>query len=289
MPENAPVVDPALHVLPALPTGSGCLLAMDTATEVAHVAVWRQGEPARAQVAALSGGAQASATALPGLQALLGQAGTAWSGVRAVAFGQGPGAFTGLRTACSLAQGLALALDVPVVPVDTLMAVAESARRRHGALQAWLASASHEGRASDAPTLWVLQDARMQEVYAAAYGWSPTGGWQLAVPVTLWPLDTMQQRIASGQVTHAAGSALAAYPQHVQGLLFHDAEAQPDGLALASLAERAWSSGQAVDAALALPVYVRDKVAQTTAERTAARAQAQPPGGALPIHQVSPP
>lgn len=271
---NTPAAaSPSSHLPHPQSDGSACLLALDTATEVVHMAVWCGGAPSSAHVAALSGGAQASATTLPGLQTLLGEAGIDWPRVRGVAFGQGPGAFTGLRTACSLAQGLALALDVPVVPVDTLMAVAESARRRHPSLQGWLASASpaqsapSANQGTDAPMLWVLQDARMQEVYAAAYRWSATDGWQLAMPASLWSLNDMQHRIESGQVTHAVGSALVAYPAHAQGLLFQDAQAVPDGMALACLADRAWLANQAVDAALALPVYVRDKVAQTTAER----------------------
>jgi len=259
-----------------LPGGRGCLLALDTATETVHLAVWGADLAPPAHVAALAGGAQASSSALPGLQTLLNEAGCHWRDVQAVAFGQGPGAFTGLRTACSLAQGLALALEVPVLPIDTLMAVAESARRRAGPLSAWLAPSPGQDTPDHAHCLWVLQDARMQEVYAAAYRWSVAEGWQVVVPVALWSLDEMQHRIQCGQVTHAAGSALAAYPSHVQGLVHADAQAAPDGAALAALASRAWSSGQCVDAALALPVYVRDKVAQTTAERSLARQVSAP-------------
>jgi tRNA threonylcarbamoyladenosine biosynthesis protein TsaB len=259
---STPVTISALSQ-PALSAGGGCLLALDTATEAVHLAFCSLDAASATHVAVLPGGAQASASALPGLQALLHGAGCAWPDVRAVAFGQGPGAFTGLRTACSLAQGLALALEVPVLPLDTLMALAESARRRDAVLSDWLCDGAH--------SLWVLQDARMQEVYAAAYGWSAAHGWQLLTPAALWSLDDMQQRIESGQVTHAAGSALAAYPAHVQGLLHHDAQAVPEGAALATLASQAWARGLGVDAALALPVYVRDKVAQTTAERVQAR------------------
>jgi tRNA threonylcarbamoyladenosine biosynthesis protein TsaB len=242
------------------------LLAFDTATETMHVALLA-GEQLR--VAALSGGAQASATAMPGVQAMLADAGLAWADVQAVAFGQGPGAFTGLRTACALAQGLALALDVPVVPLDTLMAVAESARLRSPALAAWLVTPA--AAAAEPPCLWVLQDARMQEVYAAAYAWSAEHGWCVREPASLWCLVELQSHIQTGHVHWAAGSALAAYPAHTQGLANADPVACPEGAALAVLAQSAWHRGQCVDAALALPVYVRDKVAQTTQERTQAR------------------
>lgn len=245
-----------------------CLLALDTATETVHLALSKGGQ---CRVLALGGGAQASASTLPGLQQLLADAGSSWRDVVAVAFGQGPGAFTGLRTACSVAQGLALGLEIPVLPLDTLMAVAESARQASPELSAWLA-------ASDTHVLWVLQDARMQEVYAAAYIWSAREGWQLQQAASLWGQDELQARVASGDVTHAAGSALAAYPERVAGLTQAHPLAVPDGQALAVLAQAAWDAGRWVDAALALPVYVRDKVAQTTQERRQAKAVASEAG-----------
>ncbi len=245
---------------------SPCLVALDTATEVAHLALCAGGQ---VQVQALGGAAQASTTTMPGLNALLAQADLAWSDVQAVAFGQGPGAFTGLRTACALAQGLALGLNVPVIAIDTLMAVAESARRSHPGMAQALADAK-------AP-LWVLQDARMSEVYAAAYAWAD-GAWQQVRPPVLWPLAHWQALIDEGQIQLAAGSALLAYADHAQALAERGAllapQAQPDGQALAVLATQAWAQGATLDAALALPVYVRDKVAKTTDERMAERATA---------------
>lgn len=246
-----------------LPAASPCLVALDTATEVAHLALCSGGQ---VQVQALGGAAQASTTTLPGLNALLAQAGLAWPDVQAIAFGQGPGAFTGLRTACALAQGLALGLSLPVIAIDTLMAVAESARRTHPGMAQALADAK-------AP-LWVLQDARMSEVYAAAYAWAD-GVWQQVTPPVLWPLAHWQALIDQGQIQMAAGSALLAYADHAQALGERGAllapQAQPDGQALAVLATQAWAQGATLDAALALPLYVRDKVAKTTDERTAER------------------
>jgi tRNA threonylcarbamoyladenosine biosynthesis protein TsaB len=250
---------------PSLPPAAlPCLVALDTATEVAHLALCLG---AQVQAQALGGAAQASATTLPGLQALLAQAGQGWPCVQAIAFGQGPGAFTGLRTACAIAQGLALGLNLPVIALDTLMAVAESARRQQPAIaQAVLAGAG---------PLWVLQDARMSEVYAAAYTWSE-GAWQQVQAPALWPLSHWQAQIDAGHITLAVGSALLAYPAHTESLQAQGAllapGAQPDGLALGLLAQQAWARGDTLDAALALPLYVRDKVAQTTAERLAERA-----------------
>jgi tRNA threonylcarbamoyladenosine biosynthesis protein TsaB len=249
---------------PSLPPAAlPCLVALDTATEVAHLALCLGGE-VRAQ--ALGGAAQASSTTLPGLQAMLAQAGLGWPAVQAIAFGQGPGAFTGLRTACAIAQGLALGLNLPVIALDTLMAVAESARREEPAIA--------QALSNGAGPLWVLQDARMSEVYAAAYTWSDGVWLQVQAPV-LWPLSHWQAQIEAGHITLAAGSALLAYPAHTESLQAQGAllapAAQPHGLALALLAQQAWARGDTLDAALALPLYVRDKVAQTTAERTADR------------------
>lgn len=249
------------------------LLALDTATEQVHLALVA-GPSVHACV--LPGGAQASAALLPALQALLAQAALGWHQLDALAFGRGPGAFTGLRTACAVAQGLALGLDKPVLSLDTLMAVAEAARQDDAGVAR---AVSGEGK-----VLWALQDARMSEVYAGPYRWDAgVGGWEaLAAPV-LWSLDHLAHRIEIGEVQCAAGSALAAYPDHFKSLAGPGVEAQPHGRALAALAARAWAQGQVLDAALALPLYVRDKVAQTTQERRAAVTAPMPasgPGGA---------
>ncbi|MFG5410239.1 tRNA (adenosine(37)-N6)-threonylcarbamoyltransferase complex dimerization subunit type 1 TsaB [Piscinibacter sakaiensis] len=103
------------------------------------------------------GGAQASTTLIPQALALLERAGQPLAGLDAIAFGAGPGAFTGLRTACAVAQGLAFGIDRPVLALDSLAVVAEAA------------ADDTDGAATDADKLWVAQDARMDEVYAAAY------------------------------------------------------------------------------------------------------------------------
>ncbi len=267
----------SLPVPPSDPTLSPVLLALDTATDRIHAAL---SVGARVYTVDLPGGAQASAALLPALTGLLSQAGLGWSAVDAIAFGRGPGAFTGLRTACSVTQGLALGLDRPVLAIDTLMAVAEDARLADPT--AW-----REG-----DVLWVLQDARMDELYVAAYAWQSTtpgqlAGWTQVQAPQVWPLTEPARRWASAPAASSeaparlAGNALRAYPDRFTealaagaqvGLTAQGDAAQPRGEALASLAQQAWAVGQAMDAALALPLYVRDKVAQTTAERQAARA-----------------
>ncbi len=240
------------------------LMALDTATDRIHAAL---SVGATVHALDLPGGAQASASLLPALQGLLSQAGQTWADVDAIAFGRGPGAFTGLRTACSVTQGLALALACPVIALDTLMAVAEHARQ----------AAPDTLAAGD--LVWVLQDARMDELYVGAYRWDGAH-WQQEQAAQLWSLDEPLHRWAPEGVIQAgvrwAGNALRAYPdklaalQHAQWLP-HGAPALPAGHALAELAQRAWQQGDTLDAALALPLYVRDKVAQTTAERQAAK------------------
>ena len=248
------------------PESAPVLLALDTATERLHIALTvGAGEGASTQALALPGGAQASSGLLPALQSLLQAAGLAWSDVSAIAFGAGPGAFTGLRTACSVTQGLALGLGVPVIALDTLLAVAEDARQRAGE------------PLSEGEVVWVLQDARMGELYVGAFTW---GGqrWAVHAPPALWPLGEPRARWAGrGAGARVCGNALTACAAAWDGLSAQDTrvlapEAMPRGAALAELARRAWAHGESVDPALALPRYVRDKVAQTTAERAAAQA-----------------
>lgn len=228
-------------------------LVLDTATDVVHLGLI---DEARAWTAVVAGGAQSSASLLPAAQALLSDAGLTWADLTVVGFGRGPGAFTGLRTACSVTQGLALAADCPVIPIDTLLAVAEDARLQ--APSRWLPG----------QLIWVVQDARMDELYAAAYRWTGLG-WETVEPPALWPLDLPRVRCAGAWV---AGNALRAYPDAFD--VQSDAQwpdATPSGAALVALARQAWARGAVVDAALALPLYVRDKVAQTTAERQASK------------------
>lgn len=260
------------------PAAQPVLLALDTATERLHVALV-VGEAVHTRD--WPGGAQASAQLLPGLQALLADVGVRWADLHAIAFGSGPGAFTGLRTACSVTQGLALGLGCPVVVLDTLMAVAEDARQR--------AALADPTACPSGQTLWVLQDARMDELYAAPFTWDGVR-WQAGEGPALWPLSEPARRWATSDADAVEGSkpialcgnALAQCASafdvvwaRKSALKWPQGEqAVPSGAALAALARQAWTDGQCVDAALALPRYVRDKVAQTTAERAATRAAA---------------
>ncbi|MDO5692967.1 MAG: tRNA (adenosine(37)-N6)-threonylcarbamoyltransferase complex dimerization subunit type 1 TsaB [Pseudomonadota bacterium] len=234
------------------------LLAFDTSTEHLSVAVQRGGDGARFTHAG-AGGAQASAALIPAVQALLARAGLALPDLRAIVFGRGPGSFTGLRTACSVAQGLGWGAGVPVLPVDTLLAVAEAARQHTAALPDWHGE-------KEALRVLALLDARMGEVYAAEYAWLPAAGWQtLAVPAVL-PPEALTTPPAGALL---AGNAARVYedrlPEAVRAL--PRADVLPTAEALLDLAPALLTAGQAVPAEQALPLYIRDKVAQTTAER----------------------
>ena len=236
--------------------GPARLLAMDTSTELMAVAVLRDDV---AFVRNEAGGAQASARLLPVTQALLADAGLSLRQIDAVAFGRGPGAFTGLRTSCAVAQGLAFGVGVPVLPIDSLLIVAEDARL--------------QGHPSGEPIdIGVAMDARMDEVYAARYRWA-NGTWACVLAPGLYTLPALAGLWREQGPAVVCGSALKAFGERLALPGSCRLEVEVDrAAALGRLAAAAWRAGAAVDAAQALPLYLRDKVAQTTAERAAAKA-----------------
>lgn len=246
-------------------------LAFDTSTDVLSLAVAR-GEQVWCQT--LPGGAQASSGLIPAALALLAEADMPLASLDAIVFGRGPGSFTGLRTACAVAQGLAFGAGVPVLPVDTLLAVAEEAR--------W-AQLQARAIAPDAPlTVLALLDARMDEVYSAAYLWQPQPGtrhglWQEAAPLRVGAPE--QVVVPAGSPVLQAGNALAVYGERLPAVSSGGhCEALPTAAALLRLAPALWAQGLAVPPEQAMPLYIRDKVAYTSAEREALKAQAQVAG-----------
>jgi tRNA threonylcarbamoyladenosine biosynthesis protein TsaB len=228
------------------------LLALDTSTDRLAVALadgqlqWLAGEP---------GGARASARLIPCVMDLLRSAALTPAALDAIAFGAGPGAFTGLRSACAVAQGFAYGLQRPVIPIDSLMIVAEDAR-------------AHLGRPVDA--VWVAMDARMDEIYAAQYRWTAEG-WRVLDAPALWTLPSLLQRWRAHAPGCVAGNALEAFGERLPtGSAWRVPGEHERAQALLTLARRQWALGHTVTAAQALPIYLRDKVALTTAEREAA-------------------
>ncbi|MES2929384.1 MAG: tRNA (adenosine(37)-N6)-threonylcarbamoyltransferase complex dimerization subunit type 1 TsaB [Pseudomonadota bacterium] len=228
------------------------LLAFDTSTDTLSIAVqhgdavWQHTGP---------GGAQASATLIPTVRSLMAQAGLSFDTLEAIVFGRGPGSFTGLRTACAVAQGLAFGAragqGVPVLPVDTLLAVAEEARHAHGCTQ-----------------VVAVLDARMDEVYHARCEWvAAEGRWHTEADFGLGAPESV---LAPAGWT-VAGNARTPYGERLAPTAAHMA-ALPTATALLRLAPALLAADEGVPASDALPRYIRDKVAQTTAERAALRA-----------------
>jgi tRNA threonylcarbamoyladenosine biosynthesis protein TsaB len=246
--------------MPAPPELQPPVLALDTSTDHLAAALAAGG---CFHTASAPGGPKASAALMPLIQSLLQRAGTRLQDLSFVAFGRGPGAFTGLRTACAVAQGLGFGLARPVLPLDSLLIVAEDARTQHDA-------------AAQALDVAVVMDARMDEIYAGRYRWSH-GRWQPLQPPGLYTLDMLHAHWV-GLPTHVlAGSALSAFGGRLQlpaawPRLPQESDRASALLRLALLAAR---NGEGVDAADALPLYLRDKVAFTTAEREQRREEKQ--------------
>jgi len=249
---------------------SPSLLVLDTASELLHLGLAHAG---RTRVRALPGGAQASAQLLPALKALLEEAQIGWRDLDAIGVGIGPGAFTGVRAACAIAQGLAYGAGLPVLRIDTLMAVAEAARQA--------------GAGCD---MQVAIDARMGEAYAARYRLerdAPNAGWHVIEAPALHDPARLAARVRREDASlQVAGNSLLAHATAWADLgrpVWPAAVAQ--GSALLALAQAAWARGEAADPACAQPIYVRDKVAQTSAERAAEKAAEK--AAAVVAHQAT--
>jgi len=234
------------------------LLALDSSTETMALSLTSL---AGRWLFESEGGPQASSRLVPEALALLAQAGLKLADVDAIAFGRGPGAFTGLRAACAVVQGLAFGAGKPVLAIDSLMLVAEDARQQAGP--------AFEG------LMWVAMDARMGEIYAGAYRWVD-GAWQQDQAPALYSPEALTAHW--GQPAALCGTALTVFADQLAPTLQAATQNWPRhqsrAAALAALAGQAWSQGALLDAAEAMPIYVRDKVAQTTADRMALREQA---------------
>lgn len=232
------------------------LLAFDTSTELISIAVTREvdGLP-RVWHHTGAGGAQASSALIPAIETLMAEAELNFEQLDAIAFGRGPGSFTGLRTACAVAQGLGFGAGVAVLPVDTLLAVAEEAR------------AQQAPQASRLSVLALL-DARMDELYAAPYDYAD-GRWQQRSEFRLGK----PEQVSADAVDALAGNVFAEHGERIPASVDLPCwQALPTATAMLRLAPALLDEGNAVVAELALPLYIRDKVALTTEERAAAKA-----------------
>ncbi|MBV6750302.1 tRNA (adenosine(37)-N6)-threonylcarbamoyltransferase complex dimerization subunit type 1 TsaB [Pseudomonas chlororaphis] len=216
------------------------LLALDTATEACSVALLHDGKVTSHYEVIPRLHAQ---KLLPMIQQLLADAGIGLPAVDAIAFGRGPGAFTGVRIAIGVVQGLAFALERPVLPVSNLAVLAQRAFREHGVRQVAAAI-----------------DARMDEVYWGCYR-EEAGEMRLAgVEAVLAPQLAALPDDASGE-WFGAGTGWG-YGERINvALTGQDASLLPHAEDLLSLARFAWARGKAIPADEAQPVYLRDKVA----------------------------
>lgn len=203
-----------------------------------------------------------SAAVLPMIQELLQEAGIALADVDAIAYGAGPGSFTGVRTACGVAQGLGFGAEVPLVPVVTLDAMALACHQQYGSTD-----------------ILAVLDARMGEVYWAQYRYAgAAAGNHAGVPdVVQAPALSAPEAVApQGDVT-ACGNGFPAYAEAFAGKPFADGahgDVMPHAVQIAQLGRIAFAAGQGVTAADAQPLYLRNKIAYTSAERREMNAKA---------------
>jgi len=222
------------------------ILAVETSTEYCSVALWQDGTVSeRCELV----GQKHSEVLMAMLDGVLNDAGIRIGQVDGIAFGKGPGSFTGVRIACGVAQGLALGADVKVVGVCTLQALAQASGR---------------------DKVIAALDARMGELYLAAYE-KRDGNWLAAIEPCLCKADTAPDVIGDSWLGAGSGFAVNSdvlqehYGKQLAGV---DGGAAPLASAVAVLAAGEFAKGNELDAAQALPLYLRDKVALKTSERT---------------------
>lgn len=221
------------------------ILAFDTSTELMSIAVQIDGQ---LLTHAQQAGAKASQLILPQIQVMLAEASVELKAIDGIAFGAGPGAFTGVRVACGVAQGLAFGANLPVVAVNTLTAIAQASKQ---------------------DKVIVCQDARMGEVYHAALerkdnAWFEHESASVCKPEAV-PALLGDDWVGVGSGWQVYGEALnAQYQNHIVRKID---DVTPDAAAIVQLAEPLFAAGKGVSASEAKPIYIRNRVALTASER----------------------
>jgi tRNA threonylcarbamoyladenosine biosynthesis protein TsaB len=224
------------------------VLAIETSTELCSAALLHGQELFEEEIHAPNQHAERLG---PMVRRLLARSGVPVARLDALAFGQGPGSFTGLRIACGMAQGLAFGAGKPVIPVASLVALAEQARASH---------------------VVTALDARMGEAYIAAYG-RHGEDWEAVIEPALFSRDSLpalhgQDWVAIGSGFDAFDWLRDAYSSQLAGRLPNEL---PRAGSIARLAALRLARGEILSAEDAAPLYLRDKVALTIQERQAAR------------------
>lgn len=203
-------------------------------------------------------GSGASQYLLPWINGLLQQANLKLSELDAIAVGVGPGAFTGVRLAVAVTQGLAIGANLPVIPVSSLDAMAMQV----------LHSEAFQTKAKSNAHYLVALDARMGEVYWACYQANTP------IPKRLEHITVSSpQSINLAGIEYIAGNALQEYPEHLGSLLSEDCmdrQLVPNALGILQCAKPQYEAGKMIVVDQLEPVYIRNKVALTTQERSAA-------------------
>ena len=224
------------------------ILAIETTTELASAALFVEDQMF---VRELSGVQTHSQGILPAIQSLLTEAGISLADCNAIAFDCGPGAFTGIRTACGIVQGLAFGADLGVIPVISLHAMALAAAQQ-----------------STMTDYVCVLDARMNEVYWAHYRFSGNECVELSPP-TLSRLDgvLLQDQASRALVVLGNGLELPSHLAHCAHVKF-----MPHAVQVAKLGLFGFHAGLSVAPDYAQPLYLRNKIALTTVERSIAKA-----------------
>lgn len=222
---------------------SSRILAVDTATEACSVALLCDGEIiSRFAISPR----EHTQKVLPMVEEVLSQAGITLNQLDALAFGRGPGSFTGVRIGVGIAQGLALGADLPMIGVSSLMALAEGVYRITGYTQVLAAI-----------------DARMTEVYCAQYQRDAGGEWLGEQTEAVMTPDLFKEKISqlTGQWSYA-GTGWQAYPQlHESGIALVNSTVElPTAQDMLPIAERLWQAGDVQAVENVEPTYLRNEV-----------------------------
>lgn len=222
------------------------ILALETSTEFCSVALYLNGKTLNKEVLAER---RHSEILLPMIQEMLSEVELTLQQIDGIAFGAGPGSFTGLRIACGVAQGLAYAANLPVVGISTLEAVAQKIGEQK---------------------IIVALDARMGEIYHAAYQKLTSHDWKVISPPTLcFPHHAPS---LSNNRWHGCGGGFDVYHKELSTVYSKNIQQihyglHPQAAEIAQLALPKFSDGSNTDPTLALPVYIRNKVALKENER----------------------
>jgi len=223
------------------------ILALDTSMEACSAAVLLAGKVFARFEAIERGHAERILTMVDDV---LGESGVQLRELDAIAFGRGPGAFTGVRLAASVAQGLAFAAERRVVPVSDLRALAQA----------------ELDAAPEAASVLVCADARLKEVYWGYFGRDPQGQAQAAGPESVGSPALVDRPDALAWPCHGTGRGFSAYPELGQRLAGALSAVHPDRLpaagVVARLAVSEVAAGRTLEPQDAVPVYLRDRVAE---------------------------